>query len=349
MPGNDALVSLSLADAQTLAAGVFSGAGVPPAQADAAAEVLALTEGMGITTHGLARVADYIGRIRAGGIDPLATLEVLRPMPALRRIDGGNGLGPAVMRAALDEAMEAARVCGAGAVFVKGSGHIGALAPYLYLSAEAGFAALLTTNTAPMIAPAGGRAARIGNNPIGFSIPDPGGNHVLLDMALSVVSRSRVRAAERAGQTIPESWATDAEGQPTTDPTQAMRGLMRAIGGDKGANLALCLDLMASALSGSAMLNEIPNAATTPDIPQNLGQMLVLVNAGVLASEPERGARLAAARGVIAGTPPVDPSAPVRMPGARALASLRTARTDGLRVAPDLLEELRAYSGAGRA
>lgn len=338
---------LSLAAATTLAVKAFVAAGVPPKQAEAAAEILVLAEAMGITTHGLGRVTDYIGRIRAGGIDPTACGAVTRLLPALCRVDGANGLGPAVMQSALTEAITSASSCGVGAVFVGGSGHVGALAPYLYLAAEAGFAAFVTTTTAPMIAPAGGRSARIGNNPLGLAIPDPDGDHVLLDMALSVVSRSRVRAAQKAGQSIPETWASDANGHPTTDPAQALEGLMLAIGGDKGANLALCLDLMASTLSGSAMLSEIPNAANNPGEPQNLGQMLMLVNADALTEPEERSTRLANARRLIETTVPIDPDKPARLPGSRVLARLRSAMDQGMEFPQGLIDDIEALAGAG--
>ncbi|MEQ9041958.1 MAG: Ldh family oxidoreductase [Silicimonas sp.] len=336
---------LSEAGARDLAERAFRRAGVGATPARDAAEILTLAQMMGIETHGLARVGDYVRRIRAGGIDPAAEPGISAPAPALRLIDARNGLGPAVMRRALDEALGAAREQGIGAAFVRNGSHLGALAPYLWIAAEAGFACIVTTSTAPMIAPAGGREARIGNTPLGLAIPNPGRTPVILDIALSVAARSRVRAARKAGTPIPADWATDADGLPTTDPAAAMQGLMRAIGGDKGANLALCLDLFAGLLSGAAILSEIPNAADTPGTPQNLGQMIVAIDAGRLMPAHALGARMEDARRIVAGTPAVDPAQPPRLPGARAIAALRAARRDGLELAPALLKDLRALAG----
>jgi LDH2 family malate/lactate/ureidoglycolate dehydrogenase len=340
-------MTLGEAAARDLAARAFARAGVPERPAAHAAEILTLAEMMGIGTHGLARVRLYVDRIAAGGIDPAAILDVRAPAPALRLVDGRNGLGPATAREALSEAMTAAGELGLGAAFCRGGSHLGALAPCLWIAAEAGFACVMTTNTAPMIAPAGGREARIGNNPVGIAVPHPAGDHAILDMALSVVSRSRVRAAARAGTPIPADWATDAAGRPTTDPSEAMHGLMRAIGGDKGANLALCLDLLAGGLSGAAMLSEIPNAGENPGAAQNLGYMIVLVDARRLMPDADRAAAIDRADHILSGSAPLDPGTRIRLPGARAIRALRRARRDGLDLDPQLLQELRSLSGTG--
>ncbi|GAA5071556.1 Ldh family oxidoreductase [Roseibacterium beibuensis] len=337
-------MTISETEARALAARAFCIAGVDPEAAEAAADALVLAEMMGIATHGLSRVAVYRDRIAAGGIDPTARPVVTAPAPALRHVDGRNGLGPAIARAALDAAMEAARDTGLGAAFVRGGNHLGALVPYLWRATEAGFAALITTNTAPMIAPPGGREARIGNNPLGIGVPNPGGVPVLLDIALSVAARSKVRAAARGGRAIPETWATDILGRPTTDPTAAMDGLMQAIGGAKGANLALCLDLLSAGLSGATMLGAVTNSAREPGREQDLGQLVLVIDAARLMPPETLSARMNRASGDLTNSAPVDPARPVRLPGARAVQSLKTARERGLGLSPEILSGLRAMA-----
>lgn len=332
---------LTFIEAQSLATKAFIRAGVRESEAAAAATILTLAEAMGITTHGLNRVANYVQRLDTGGIARDAEISVHSPAPALCHIDGHNGLGPAVAHRALSEAMSAARAVGLGAVFVRGGNHLGALAPFLFIAAEAGFAAVMTSNTAPMIAPAGGKSPRIGNNPLGLAIPHPEGRHVLLDMALSMAARSRVRGAAKEGKPIPDTWATDAQGRPTTDATQAMQGLMRAIGGDKGANLALCLDLLAGGLSGAAMLSEIPATIDHPQNAQNLGQMFILIDAKLLSPDEERRQRMDHAEQMILDTPTLEEGSNVRLPGTRALKSLKDARENGMDIVPTLLSNLR--------
>lgn len=308
--------------------------------------MLTLTEMMGITTHGLARVSAYAERVRAGGVNPNADPRITAPAPSLRLVDGQNGLGAAVAFRAIQAATEAARDVGMGAAFCRASSHLGALAPYLYLAAEEGFAAIATSNSAPMITPSGGRTATIGNTPLGIAIPNPGGVPVILDMALSVVARSRVREAAAAGQPIPENWATDAEGRPTTDAIQAMGGLMQAIGGSKGANLALCLDLLAGGLSGAAILTEIPNANVTPEAVADIGHMFIVIDAARLMPLGVLSDRLQDARGMVERGDTVDPAQTLRLPGARAIAALETARAHGLCLAPELIDELERLATA---
>lgn len=328
------------ARARDLTTRAFQRAGVRTDMAEDAAAMLTMAQMMGIGTHGLARVSDYVDRLRAGGVNAGALPVITMPAPALRLVDGQNGLGAAVAFRATQAAMEAAREVGVGTAFCRGSSHLGALAPHLYVAAQAGFAAVITTNTAPMIAPFGGRQPIIGNAPFGIAIPNPGGVPVLLDMALSVAARSKVRRAAEADAPIPETWATNADGHPTTDAKAAMQGLMQAIGGGKGANLALCLDLLAGGLSGAAMLSEIPNANLEPGAVANVGHMIVLIDAARLMSPDALSDRLSDARVMVENSVAINQNEAVRLPGARAIASLEKARAQGFDISPGLAAEL---------
>ena len=337
---------LSETEARALVARAFFTAGVhAPDLAQDAAHALVLAEMMGITSHGIGRVASYLDRLAAGGMCASAIPQITAPAPALRMIDGQSGLGAGVALQALRATMAAARDMGLAGGFLRNGTHLGALAPLLWIAAEAGFACIITSNTAPLLAPPGGRAARVGNSPLGLAIPDAGGAHVMLDMALSVAARSRVRQAAEQGAPIPETWATDAQGHPTTDARAAMGGLMQAIGGPKGAALAVTLDLMASGLSGAAMLSEIPDTHKTPAARPGLGQMFVLIDAARLVTPGELSARLGDAAAIHVATPAVPNGPPPRLPGARALAALKQAQADGIEVSPALLDELTRLAG----
>lgn len=340
------MVRITEALARNLTASAFKRAGVRADMAKDAAAMLTMTQMMGIGTHGLARVSNYVDRIIAGGINADSTPQITAPAPALRKVDGQNGLGAAVALRATQAAMEAARDVGIGAAFCRGSSHLGALAPHLYVAAQAGFAAIITTNTSPMIAPAGGRQAIIGNTPLGFAMPNPGGTPVLLDIALSVAARSKVRQAAEAGRAIPQTWATDADGHPTTDAKAAMHGLMQAVGGAKGANLAFCLDLFAGGLSGAAMLSEIPNANLQPGAVANVGHMIVLIDVARLMPQDVLSDRMSDARKMVESSSAIDPDTAIRLPGARAVTSLEKAQAEGFDIAPDLYAKLESL-GAG--
>ena len=334
------------AEAQALTVRAFSRVGVLPAMAWDAAEMITTAEMMGIPTHGLLRVANYVDRLRAGGMNPKAMPKITAVAPALLKVDGQNGLGGAVALRAMNAAMKAARKTGMAAAFCRRSTHLGALAPLLWVAAQDGFAAIITTNSAPMIAPAGGRSAVLGNAPLGFAMPDEQGVPVLLDMALSVAARSKVRAASVAGTAIPDTWATDAAGRPTTDATAAMKGLMQAIGGTKGANLSLCLDLFAGGLSGAAMMSELPDTNKTPEVTPDVGHMILVIDAARLIEPEALSARMQDARNMVTASPAVDETAPIRLPGQRAIAALKTARAQGFTLAPGLFETLSDLAGA---
>lgn len=338
-------VSITAEDARGLAANAFARLGVPLEDAQAAAESLVLTEMMGLPTHGLSRVITYCDRITAGGIDPRAVIEVHAPALALRHVDGRDGLGPVTAMRALTEGQKAARAAGVGAVFLRGATHVGALIPYLWLATQVGFATLVTTATAPMIAPAGGREPLFGNNPIGIGVPMDGRDPVLLDIALSMVSRSRVRAARDAGRAIPSDWALDVDGKPTTDPQAALSGVLQAIGGPKGANLALTLDLFAGTLGGGKMLGQIADQHKDPSKTQGFSMMFLLIDANSLCGITAPNDNVAKALEQIVQSPPADPATPVRLPGARAVAQMRLAERQGLSVPAALLEKLEKRAG----
>ena len=161
-------------------------------------------------------------------------------------------------------------------------------------------------------------------------------------MIVSVSSRSAIRRARDEGKPIPPDWATDREGRPTTDAQAALSGLLLPIGGAKGAGLSLSMDLLAGLLAGAAFLDAIPDLEATPGARQDLGHMLILIDADRLMPEPERAARLDAFRHRLCSSAPSEPDTPVRLPFDRARAQLESARRDGVPLPQALLEALRS-------
>jgi LDH2 family malate/lactate/ureidoglycolate dehydrogenase len=254
-----------------LAGRAFAALGLAPQDAADTARILVLGDLFGHHTHGVSRVESYGERLEIGGIDARAGVRVQRLAPAVASIDGGNGVGPVVGMRALREAMALARESGVGVAFARGSNHFGAISPYCYLAAEQGFASIIGSNSTTTIAPTGGREARLGNSPLGFGIPNPGGRPVILDMAMSVVARAKIRTALKRGEAIPDTWATDREGRPTADPKAALDGFLQPIGGYKGYGLALVVDLFAGLLSGAAYLTHVKSWSDSPRLRRMAG------------------------------------------------------------------------------
>jgi LDH2 family malate/lactate/ureidoglycolate dehydrogenase len=324
-----------------LATNAIASHGVPQPIAEDCAEILVMAEMMGLTTHGVGRILSYGERLAIGGIDPLASFKVEAPAPAMRRVDGANGLGPAIGYFALREGMKAARETGIAIVFCSGSNHFGPIAPYSLIAALEGFATLISSNASVTIAPTGGRETRLGNNPMGFGFPNPGGDPIILDMAMSVAARGKIRDARKAGVPIPEGWATDKDGHPTTDPNAALDGFLLPFGGHKGYGLSLCVDMMSGLLSGAAYLTHVSSWVDAPEKPQNVGHSFVLIDTARLMPPDILTQKMDDFGDILHSTPPVDAEAPVMVPGERELKRMAHARDNGFFVDADTMARLR--------
>ena len=332
-----------------LAARALAGLGLERRDAEDCARILVLGELMGLSTHGVGRIESYGERLDLGGIKARPDIRVDRVAPAIAKVDGDNGVGPLVGMRALRAAMELARETGVGIAFARASNHFGPVAPYSLIAAEAGFASIIGSNASTTIAPWGGRDARLGNSPVGFCVPNPGGQPVILDMALSVVARAKIRNAAKRGEAIPPTWATDKDGKPTTDPNAALEGFLLPIGGHKGYGLALIVDLFAGLLSGAAFLTHVSSWSDNPESPSDLGHFFFLIDCARLGPADRLADRMREFAAIIHDTPPADPASPVLLPGEIELGRLERHRRDGIAIDESLvakLESLAARQGA---
>lgn len=322
----------------------FQGLGLTADDAEQVVHVLVLADLFGLSTHGLSRLESYGERLESKGINPHAVITVEAIAPAVRRVNGDNAVGPLVGIKALEAGMKAAKEHGVGLVFAHSSNHFGPISPYSFIAAEQGFASIIGSNATTTIAPWGGTDARLGNSPLGFGIPNPGGEHFMLDMAMSVVARAKIRNALKRNESIPNTWATDSQGKPTTDPRAALDGFLLPIGGHKGYGLALVVDLLAGLLSNAAYLTHVKSWVDTPDEPQNLGHFFLLIDTARLGSETWLKERMNDFAGILHQSPPVDSSLPVIVPGEIELHKMNKQLREGITVAPSVMELLERYS-----
>jgi LDH2 family malate/lactate/ureidoglycolate dehydrogenase len=338
---------LSEAQLDELATSALAGLGLAPKDAADAARILVLGELMGLSTHGVGRIESYGERIDLGGIKARPDIRIERVAPAIAKVDGDNGVGPLVGMRALAASLDLARESGVGIAFARASNHFGPVAPYSLLAAEAGFASIIGSNASTTIAPTGGRDARLGNSPVGFCVPNPGGQPILLDMALSVVARAKIRNAAKRGEAIPSTWATDKDGRPTTDPDAALEGFLLPIGGHKGYGLALIVDLFAGLLSGAAYLTHVSSWSDNPEAPQDLGHFFFLIDTARLGPPEWLAERMRDFAAILHDTPRADPASAVLLPGEIELSRLERHRRDGIALDADLLAKLQAYAARG--
>jgi LDH2 family malate/lactate/ureidoglycolate dehydrogenase len=230
---------------------LLQAADVPEDQASVVADVLVRADLRGIGSHGVLRLPAYVHKIQAGLLKPHTPWTCLRETPATALYDAGMGLGPVAGLWGMKEAIERAGQFGISAVGVSNASHFGIAAYYALQAVEAGLIGVAISNAAASMAPWGGVQAQLGTNPVCVAIPTQDEIPLVLDMAASVVARGKIRLAQREGHPIPQGWALDNEGQPTTDPQAAIEGTLLPIGGPKGYGIALVNDILAGILTGS--------------------------------------------------------------------------------------------------
>ncbi|SNS81341.1 Malate/lactate/ureidoglycolate dehydrogenase, LDH2 family [Geodermatophilus pulveris] len=233
--------------------GVLTALGVPADDAALVAGSLVQADLWGHQSHGLLRLPWYAARLRSGAMRAVTAPAVLADTGPLVLLDGRDGIGQVLADRARATATERARTHGVGVAGVRNSGHFGTAMWFTRRAARDGFVALLTTNASPAMAPWGGREARVGTNPWSIAAPGPDGRVLALDIANTAVARGKIHLAHSRGEPVPASWALGPDGAPTTDPADALRGVVLPMAGHKGYAIAFMMDVLSGALTGSAV------------------------------------------------------------------------------------------------
>lgn len=295
-----------------LSADILERAGLDRPNAELVADVLVDAERRGIRSHGLMRLPVYAERLERGGANPRPALSLVVDAGAVAVVDGEGGLGPLVADRALRLALERAAGTGVSAVGVRRGGHMGTVGYYTRKGARRGLAVLGFSNSSPVMAPWNGRERILGNNPWSIAVPaDP--FPICLDMASSLVARGRIQVAAADGSPIPEGWAVDAEGRPTTDPVAALAGALSPAGGHKGYATAVLVELLAAVLTGAAVLDRVGSPRDTAD-QQDVGHLFIAVDVARFCPLSEFGARAAAYAARLRASQPRE-RAEITMPG----------------------------------
>jgi (2R)-3-sulfolactate dehydrogenase (NADP+) len=332
-------VRLTLEQADALVRKVLIACDTSPDNAASVARALVAAEADGQGGHGLSRLPSYAAQSRCGKVDGHARPVVAHPAPALLRVDAGFGFAFPAFDAAIEALPEMAATSGIAMAAIRRSHHFGQAGTHCERLAEMGLVAFVFGNTPKAIAPWGGTAALYGTNPIAFAAPIASGTPPLvIDLALSRSARGKIMAAQKAGTTIPEGWALDADGSPTTDPTEALAGTMIPIGEAKGAALALMVEVMAAAVAGACLAFEATSLLNADGGPPDLGQSVIVIDPH-LASGGVYGERIGA---LIAAIEAEDGA---RLPGTRRLDSRAKAAREGVAIAAPLYREILALTG----
>jgi (2R)-3-sulfolactate dehydrogenase (NADP+) len=238
-------------------AALGAGASEEAARSLAAATVAAEAEGN--TAVGLSHLLDYLEALEAGRIDGRAEPVVTRPALALYLSDARRGIAHTGFDRTLDDLAKAAKLFGIALFAQKNSYTCGALGWFTGRLAERGLVALAATNGPALMAGAGSVKPVYCTNPLSFAAPLAGGPPLVIDQASSATAFVRIRETAEAGEAIPEGWALDDGGNPTTDPAAAMKGALLAFGGNRGANIALMVEMLAAGVTGANWSLDAPS------------------------------------------------------------------------------------------
>lgn len=286
-------MTVTVAAARKLTTDLLTAAGVPAEPAARTAEALVLADVWGIGSHGLMRLPYYLERLRAGGCNPSASLSAVTDTGPLACYDGEDGLGHWQVWEAAAQAAARCRTFGVAAVAVGRSSHCGALGVYTLPLVEAGLVGLVFSNGPAVMPPWGGTAPVVSTSPIAAGIPcQP--HPAIVDLATSAVARGRIQAHAQRGEPIPAGWAFDAAGEPTTDPAEAIAGMLAPLGGAKGFALAFLVEALTGGLVGPALSTEVSDMFSPSDAarPQRISHLVLALDPARLDASGDGSARL---------------------------------------------------------
>lgn len=330
-------VTLSLEQAESLASAVLVRHATSDANAASVARALVAAEVDGQKGHGLSRLPSYAAQAASGKVDGHARPALDQTATAAIRIDAANGFAFPAMALAVETLATLVGATGVAAAAVHRSHHFGQAGYHVEQLAARGLLGLVFGNSPQAIAPWGGSTGVFGTNPIAFAAPRRSEPPLVIDLSLSKVARGKVMVAARQGEPIPEGWALDRDGKPTTDAEAALQGTMLPMGDAKGAALVMMVEILAAALSGARFGFEASSFFTAEGQPPGVGQFLIAIDPAAFAGGAfvERIETLIAAILAQPGT---------RLPGTRRLALRAAAARDGLAVPQALHEELQSLS-----
>jgi LDH2 family malate/lactate/ureidoglycolate dehydrogenase len=318
---------------------VFARVGMPRTDAAVVAEVLVWANLRGVDTHGVTRIPRYVELIERGDMNPRPAMRIRTETPASVLIEADRAAGPVAMMRGVSEAQRKARDAGVGLALVRATTHTAALGYYTLEIAKAGMAGIALSGSWPNVVYHGSRAAGVSTSPISIAVP--GGEPVVLDMATSIVSMGKLNLAKKAGEPIPEGWALDADGRPTTDPRAAQTPL--PMGGAKGSGLSFMVECLASLIAGNALLADSLEGAPAGARHRQ--------NGFILAIDLARFGNPASFRGEVdrlgkdlKSLPLADDTDEILMPGERGARTLKERTRDGIPLPPAVRDELFALA-----
>lgn len=333
-------INLSLKEVQKITQAALEGAGATSSNAAAVARSTVLAESDGIRSHGLMYVPIYAEHIICGKVDGQAQPEVKISRPSAICVDAKSGFAHSAIDAGWEAFTSAARNNGVAAMTLYNSYNCGVLGHHAQRIAKEGLVGLCLTHAPASIAPFGASKPVVGTNPISIAVPDgDGGVEILIDQSASVVAKSEIMLRSRTGQSIPDHWAKDEHGQPTTDPNLALKGSMAPSGDYKGFGIGLLVEILASCLSGAVLSKDASPFSGTQGGPPSTGQCFIAFDPGAFSGDVffEKIKTLAAA---------ISEQEGAHLPGSKGKVNRVRLTNEGVIVAQELIDKINNFAKA---
>lgn len=258
---------------------------VPESQADIVADALATADLYGITTHGINILPAHLDRIKRGGYNLAPDFVTIRETAAFAVIDGDNAMGFVSANYCMNYAIEKCKKSGIYHVFSRSNNTFGAAFYYPLKAAERGMIGFVCCNSPAQMAPSGGKEKMLGTNPFAAVIPVPGKDPIIIDMATSVVAKSKFKEYKERGKLLPNGWALDKDGNPTNNPDAGIQGLILPMAGYKGYGITMLIDILSGVMSGAAYLNKVGRFYSEDCSSMNVGYYFVAIDPKVVIGE----------------------------------------------------------------
>ena len=328
----------SISDVHALCTEAFTACKVTSAQAGPTIDALILAEAQGIASHGISRVPMYLAHVTHGRVNPNAVPVIQQQSASAALINADNGFAFPACNQAIKLAIQKASETGIAVGAVTNSHHFGVAGNHLHAIADAGLVGWAMGNSPAAMPAWGGKRAIFGTNPIAAIFPRTNADPILVDLSLSEVARGKIMVAAKNGTPIPQGWALDAQGNPTTDAKAALAGMMLPMGGVKGAMLAMVVEIMVTALTGAQFGAEADSFFVDAGNQPRLGQLFLVINPDALAGRLAYESRLSDLIDVVLQDPDV------RLPGTRRFALAEEAMREGLELPDALVEQIRTLA-----
>lgn len=276
-------ITLSLADIESLTFRALIACNTNEINARSVTASVVAAESDGVHSHGLARLPTYCEHAKCGKIDGYATPLLYHVGPAAIRVDAKDGFAHPAIDLGFKELIKIAKETTVAAMAVTNSYNCGVVGYHVERLALNGLLALAFVNAPASMAPWGGNKAVFGTNPITCGIPRRNAPPIVIDQASSVISKSHIVVHAQKGEEIPEGWALDADGKPTTDPQSALHGgTMVPLGKHKGAGYAFIVETLAAGLTGANFSFQASSFADNEGGSPRTGQFFLAMNPDTL-------------------------------------------------------------------